>query len=73
MFMCRFRATNKQENRKKVKLNKLIRLGDAIETIANETDSTIPELVEGLIGICWDEEDAGQLKAYHQQEEQTGE
>ena len=48
-----------------MKLNKLIRIGDAVELISEQTDSTIPDIIEGLTGICWDEEDAGRITDYH--------
>jgi hypothetical protein len=45
-----------------MKLNKIIILQNAIEEIAVQTDTTTDEIINNLIGFCWDEEDAGQLK-----------
>jgi len=51
-----------------MKLNKLVCVGDAVERLAELTDTTIPEIVEALTGVCFDEEEAGQIKRYHQDE-----
>lgn len=51
--------------RKGMELNKLIRIGDAIEVIATETDALIPDIVNALIGIAFSEEDALEVKQYH--------
>lgn len=49
-----------------MKLNHLILVADAVERISEITETNdIPEIVDALVGIAWDEEDAGQIKAYH--------
>jgi hypothetical protein len=48
-----------------MKLNHLILIGDAVEKIHELTNTDIPDIVDALTGVAWDEEDAGQIKAYH--------
>ena len=48
-----------------MKLNHLILIGNAVEKIHELTETDIPDIVDALTGIAWDEEDAGQIKAYH--------
>lgn len=48
-----------------MKLDHLILIGDAVEKIHELTETHIPDIVDALTGIAWDEEDAGQIKAYH--------
>lgn len=45
-------------------LNNLIRIGDAVELIADQTDAYITDIVNSLIGVCWDEEEAGEIINY---------
>ena len=52
-----------------MKLNKLVKLGMAVEVICNETEESIQDIIDALTGICWSEEEASQLKAYHADEE----
>lgn len=52
-----------------MKLNHLILIGDAVEKIHELTETDIPDIVDALTGIAWDEEDAGQIKAYHADED----
>ena len=35
---------------------------EALETIAEETDVSVKEVIDLLTGFCWDEEVAGELK-----------
>lgn len=56
-----------------MKLNHLILIGDAVEKIHVLTETDIPDIVDSLTGIAWDQEDAGQLKAYHAVAEATEE
>ena len=43
----------------KEQLNKIV---DSVKTIQKITDSDINEIVNSLIGVAWDEEDAGTIK-----------
>lgn len=52
-----------------MKLNKLILIGDLVERLSELTDTYIPDIVETLTGVCWDEEDAGRIKDYHADED----
>jgi 2-methylisocitrate lyase-like PEP mutase family enzyme len=53
----------------KLKLNRLILVADAVERISNITATdNIPAIVDALVGIAWDEEDARQIKAYHNED-----
>jgi hypothetical protein len=47
-----------------MKLNKLIRIGDALEVVADQTNTHAKELVDALIGVAFCEEDAADLKNY---------
>jgi hypothetical protein len=38
------------------------RIIEAIETLSKETDVEGKEIVDLLIGFCWDEEDAGRIE-----------
>jgi hypothetical protein len=38
------------------------KLIEALETIAEETDVPVNLVIKNLIGLCWDEEVAGELK-----------
>jgi hypothetical protein len=52
-----------------MKLNHLILVADAVERISEITETDdIPAIVDALVGIAWDEEDAGQIKAYHNED-----
>lgn len=48
-----------------MKLNTLIRVADALEIICENTDTIIPDAVSALVGICFTEEEASQVLAYH--------
>ena len=52
-----------------MKLNTLSQATDAIETLmrltGNEGDEIFRETVDSLIGVLWDEEDAGEMKAFN--------
>lgn len=45
-----------------MKLNKLDRIGNAIIDIQESTDTEFDEIVDALIGVAFDEEDAGEIK-----------
>ena len=45
-------------------LNQLDAISDAIEVIAERTETDRQEIIDALTGCCWDEEDAGELKFY---------
>ena len=52
-----------------MKLNHLILVADAVERISEITETNdIPAIVDALTGIAWDEEDAGQIKTYHNED-----
>jgi 2-methylisocitrate lyase-like PEP mutase family enzyme len=52
-----------------MKLNHLILVADAIERISEITETNdIPTIVDALTGIAWDEEEAGEIKAYHNED-----
>jgi len=38
------------------------KLIEALETIAEETDVPVKEVIDLLTGFCWDEEEAGELE-----------
>ena len=48
-----------------MKMNELVLLGDAVETIHKITHASITTIVDALTGIVWKEEDAEQIKRYH--------
>ena len=49
-----------------MKLNHLILVADAVGRISEITEThDIPAIVDALTGIAWDEEEAGQIKTYH--------
>ena len=52
-----------------MKLNHLITVADAMERIAETQDTTMVEIIDALVGVCFDEEEAGQLKRYIADEE----
>ena len=41
---------------------KLIALSEALAFLAEETDTSYKDLIDALSGVCFDEEEAGQLK-----------
>jgi hypothetical protein len=45
-----------------VKTQQLTRIIEVVETISKETDTDSYKIVDGLIGFCWDEEDAFNIK-----------
>ena len=52
-----------------MKLNHLILVADAVERISEITETNdIPAIVDALTGIAWDEEGAGQIKSYHNED-----
>jgi len=52
-----------------MKLSKLVKLGMGVELIAEESGCTINQVVDLLTGVCWSEEEAGEIKAIHQDEQ----
>ena len=51
-----------------MEMREIILVADAIEKITELTDTTIPEVVDALTGLCFDEESAGDIKRYHYNE-----
>lgn len=45
-----------------MKLNDIEAISTAVEDIAMRTDTKMSEIIDVLTGVCWDEEDAGELK-----------
>ena len=45
-----------------MKLNELLILESALNQIADVTDTEVSEIIDALIGVAWDEENAGQIK-----------
>ena len=43
-------------------MNVIIRLCDAVDVIADNTDIDKLEIVDELVGLCWSEEEASTLK-----------
>lgn len=52
-----------------MKLNKIILIGDLVERLSEYTDTDILDIVDALTGLCWDEEDAGNIRYYHTNED----
>ena len=52
-----------------MKIRKICKIVTALEHIADAQDTCIPEIVDALIGVCFDEEEAGAIKAYIADEE----
>jgi hypothetical protein len=52
-----------------MKIRKLCIIVAGLEHIADAQDACIPEIVDALVGVCFDEEEAGQIKAYIADEE----
>ena len=50
-------------------IRKLCKIITGIEHIAGAQEAHITEIVEALTGICFNEEEAGQIKAYIADEE----
>ena len=46
----------------------LVKVSVAVEAIHNETGCSIPDIVDALTGICWDEEEAYEIKGFHSDE-----
>lgn len=52
-----------------MKLNDLILVADAVERISKLTETNdIPAIVDALAGLAWDDEDAGKILAYHNED-----
>ena len=55
-----------------MKLNKLILIVDAVERISNITETNdIPAVIDALIGLAWDDEEASDIKQYCANDEET--
>ena len=57
-----------------MKTNKLVLVADAVERISDITGTDdIETIVDALIGVAWDKEEASEIKQYHSREdEQNG-
>jgi hypothetical protein len=55
----------------KMKTNKLVLVADAVERISDITGTDdIPAIVDALIGVAWDEEEASEIKQYHSSDDE---
>ena len=53
-----------------MKTNKLVLVADAVERISDITGTNdIEAIVDALIGVAWDEEEASEIKQYHSNDE----
>ena len=53
-----------------MKTNKVILVADAVERISDITGTdNIEAIVDALIGVAWDEEEASKIKQYHSNDE----
>jgi hypothetical protein len=52
-----------------MKLNHLIIIADALERVAEVQDTAMVEIIDALVGVCFDEEESGELKHYIADEE----
>lgn len=52
------------KEKNEVKLNELVLIGVAIENIHELTGIDSDDIVDALIDIAWDEQDANQIKVY---------
>jgi hypothetical protein len=49
-----------------MKTNKLVLVADAVERISDITGTDdIETIVDALIGVAWDKEEASEIKQYH--------
>ena len=54
-----------------MKTNKLVLVADAVERISDITGTDdIPAIVDALIGVAWDEEEASEIKEYHSNDDE---
>jgi hypothetical protein len=52
-----------------MKTNKLVLVADAVERISDITETDdIEAIVNALIGVAWDDEEASKIKQYHSYE-----
>lgn len=59
-----------KERNIKMKTNKLVLVADAVERISDITGTDdIEAVVNALIGVAWDEEEASEIKQYHSNDE----
>lgn len=53
-----------------MKTNKVVLVADAVERISDITGTdNIEAIVDALIGVAWDEEEASEIKQYHSNDE----
>ena len=53
-----------------MKTNKVVLVADAVERISDITGTdNIEAIVDALIGVAWDEEEASKIKQYHSNDE----
>ena len=52
-----------------MKLNNLILIADAIERISEWSDTDVNTIIDCLEGHCFSEEDAGEIREYHRNQE----
>ena len=53
-----------------MKTNKVVLVADAVERISDITGTDNTEaIVDALIGVAWDEEEASKIKQYHSNDE----
>ena len=45
-------------------IRNLCKIVTGLEHLADVQDTCIPDIVDALIGVCFDEEEAGEIKAY---------
>jgi len=48
-----------------MKLNKIHVVTDGLDKIIAVCDGEVDDVIDALVGVCWDEEDAGALKFYY--------
>jgi hypothetical protein len=45
-----------------MKANDMWKICDAVNALAEETSTDYIDILEHLIGVCWDEEEAGEIE-----------
>jgi len=46
-------------------ISKVLKIGDMLEELAEATDTTIFDVVDALVGICFSESDGEEIKQYN--------
>jgi hypothetical protein len=54
-----------------LKYRQLIEVIVGIEMIAGAQDTLIPDIADALVGVCFDEEEVGQIKAFISDEDHS--